>query len=133
MAKVNSMELTTDTGEVITVVVVPFESVEAYEIIGKLEAKGGRLSSIRKEILQNTYVVRNDAKGERTRIDLCGPNADNLMNKAFKGTGIVGLGKAIRFAQEVNYADFLAEAARERAALAAAKEHSTADVEPSSD
>ena len=119
------MTLTTDEGEEITVCVTPFESVDAYEIIGKLEQSQGRLSAIRKEILANTYVVRKDSKGEPMRIELCGPDVDKRMNRAFRGTGIVGLGKAIRFAQEVNFKDFFAEARREREALDAASKPST--------
>ncbi len=124
MAKDNSksLTLTTDDGEEILVVVIPFEPVEAYEIIAKMEKMGGGvLSAFRKEILSNTYVVRKDAKGESIRIELSGPNADKAMNRAFRGTGIVGLGRALKFAQEVNFADFFAAARQDKKAADDAK------------
>lgn len=129
MAKTHQLTLTTEDGEEINFFVIKFESVEAYEIIAKMEqsgAKGTLTMTMRKELLTSSYVVRNDSKGEQIRIDFSpGPDVDKRMNRAFKGTGIVGLTRALNFAHEVNFADFLAEAKRVKEAKLAAQKQST--------
>lgn len=137
MAKSQSMTLTTDDDEEITVVCTPYESVEAYELMArmsKVETEGAmkQMQFMRKELLTQTYVVRNDSKGEPLKIELGGPNADKNMNRAFKGTGVMGIARAAQFSYQVNFADFFAAADRERQAKLDATKLST-DEATSSD
>lgn len=115
MAAASMLTLVTEDGEEITVHVIKFESVYAFELMMTMdsaEPSAAQLSALRKKVLACSYVTRNDARGERVKIEFAGKQGaqlDQAMNKAFQGTGAGGLIKAIKFAWQVNYQSFLDE------------------------
>lgn len=134
MANSESMTLTTDDGEEITVTVIKFESVHAFELFAKMDGaqNGAMLMAFRRDILGCTYVTRL-VNGERSKIDFNGVHGkllDEAMNKAFRGTGIDGLFAAMKFAQEVNYKRFLDAQRAAQQAKRAEQKQSEASTDP---
>jgi hypothetical protein len=87
------------------VTVVKFAPTRGYKLMGRLQKDGMGDPVFMRDMLALTSVIRADANGDLENISLAG--GDAALDKAFADAGVYTMVKALEFALEVNFKDFL--------------------------
>jgi hypothetical protein len=95
----------TRTIDELEITVIKFPPTRGYKLMGRLQKEGMGDPTFMRDMLANTSVIVLDARGEKERIDLCG--GDAALDRAFSDAGVYTMVKALEFALEVNFKDFL--------------------------